>query len=534
MLLILLVAIAAFFGAPAAAASPAVAETPADLVYLNRTIYTMRVTIAGAPPQLRAERALERIRGLDARQARMPIAQELVTWNGEPAIALRIEDRTLLTVFPRDVDPDEGATLEGAAMRTQMALEEALRARVETERPAILYRGAAWSLVALLGLAGAVWALLALGRRLLARIHDLVGSAASNHRFLGIDWSDYAFVVIARLLQFALIVAVLAMGAAWLGFAFDQFPATAPLAESMDGLLRSLARDGGLLVLQSLPDVGMMLLVLLAARGVTWVLASIFDGVSAGRIAVPGLHAETVPATRRLSMLAVWGLALAALYPFIPGSQSDVFRALSVFVGFVVTLGSTGVMSQMMGGVVLIYARALRVGDFVRVGQVEGVVSGLGTLSVKIRNYRGDEVTVPNSAVVADPIENYTRRTGGRGARASLRVSIGYDTPWRQVYAILERAAAATPGIAAAPAPQVIQRALNDFHVDYELLFSLNRPDQRVFVLSRLHEAVLDGFNAEGVQVMSPHFQAQPGEKVIVPHGPWFPGPEGERGEDVR
>lgn len=501
----------------------AAADKPVDLVYMNRVVYTMRATVAGASPELRARRAQARLTHLSDGQLGQRITQEQVTWNGEPAIALRIEDRTLLTVFAVDLDPEEGTTLDGAAIRAQLALEEAFQARLETRNPETVSRGTVIAAGSLVALALVVWGLVRGARATLRRLHRMVDSKVSVHRVFGIDWSDYAFVVIARILQFVAIVAVLAMFVGWIGLSLAQFPVTAPLAEALWRFLGSLAYKAGGAVLGALPDLGMILLLLVVARGAAWMLASIFDGVAAGRFTIPGVHVETAAATRRLAMAALWGLTFAALYPFIPGSQSDVFRALSVFVGFLVTLGSTGVIAQLMSGVVLVYARALRVGDFVRIGELEGVVTALGPLSVKLRNHRGDELTLPNASVVGGAIHNYTRLPGGDGARASIKVSIGYDAPWRQVHAILERAAIATPGIGANPPPQVLQRALADFYVEYELLVPLERPEQRPFVLSRLHQAVQDEFNAEGIQIMSPHFMNQPDGKVTVPHGPWFP-----------
>lgn len=507
----------------AVAASSAMPVKPVDVVYMHRVVYTMRASIAGTPPELRASRALARFSALSDAQLGDRITQVHLSWNDGPAIALRIEDQTLLTVFVADLDPEEGTTLDGAAMRAQLALEEAFRARLETRRPETIARGVGVAAGSLVALALVVLGIARGARATLRRLHRMVDSKVSVHRVFGIDWSDYAFVVIARILQFVAIVAVLAMFVGWVGLSLAQFPATEPLAEQMRSVVGSLLHKAGGALLSALPDLGMIVLMLVVARGAAWMLASIFDGAAAGRFTIPGVHVETVAATRRLVMAALWGLTFAALYPFIPGSQSDVFRALSVFVGFLVTLGSTGVIAQLMSGVVLVYARALRVGDFVRIGELEGVVTALGPLSVKLRNHRGDELTLPNASVVAGAIHNYTRLPGGDGARASIKVSIGYDAPWRQVHAILERAAIATPGIGANPPPQVLQRALADFYVEYELLVPLERPEQRPFVLSRLHEAVQDEFNAEGIQIMSPHFMNQPDGKVTVPHGPWFP-----------
>jgi small-conductance mechanosensitive channel len=104
-------------------------------------------------------------------------------------------------------------------------------------------------------------------------------------------------------------------------------------------------------------------------------------------------------------------------------------------------------------------------------------------------------------------------------------VTIGYDTPWRQVHAMLTNAALVTAGVRQAPAPFVYQRALSDFYVEYELFAHIDRPLERVPILSAMHAAIQDEFNTYGVQIMSPHFVSQPQDNVVVPTEKWYAAP---------
>ena len=139
----------------------------------------------------------------------------------------------------------------------------------------------------------------------------------------------------------------------------------------------------------------------------------------------------------------MWLFALALAYPYLPGSDTDAFKGVSVFVGLIISLGSSGIVTQMMSGLTLTYSRALRVGDFVRIGDVEGTVTYLGSLSAKIKTLRNEEVTIPNAVVVANQIINYSRLAGSEGVYVGTSVTIGYDVPWRQVQALLLQAAGA-------------------------------------------------------------------------------------------
>ena len=196
-------------------------------------------------------------------------------------------------------------------------LQDALAARLEMQRPQTLWRGSLVVLASLIALIGVVWIEVRAGRSLLERIQALVNRQASTHRNLGIDWSDYAFSVIGRALQLAMLVVTAGLVYLWLGLAFEQFPATAPIALGMGHALRSTLEDVTAQFFKVLPDIGMIALVLIAARGAAWMVASIFDGAVAGGFRIPGLHADTARATRRIAMALVWGLALAALYPFL-------------------------------------------------------------------------------------------------------------------------------------------------------------------------------------------------------------------------
>jgi small-conductance mechanosensitive channel len=223
-------------------------------------------------------------------------------------------------------------------------------------------------------------------------------------------------------------------------------------------------------------------------------------------------------------VVLVWIFAITVAYPYIPGSSTDAFKGVSVFVGLMISLGSAGLVNQVMSGLVVIYSRALRVGEFVRVGDDVGTVSEVGMLSTKILTRKREEITIPNAVMVGTKTVNYSRHADDAGGVVGTTLTIGYDAPWRQVHAMLLQAAAQTAGVRKDPAPRVWQKALSDFYVEYELVFNLDHPEERTPILSELHMYIQDAFNEQGVQIMSPHFETQPKEKVFVPKSQWFAG----------
>jgi len=212
-------------------------------------------------------------------------------------------------------------------------------------------------------------------------------------------------------------------------------------------------------------------------------------------------------------------------YPYLPGSGTDVFRGLSVLLGVLVSLGSSGLVNQAMAGISLMYSRALKPGDYVLVSGTEGTVTSFGLLAIKIMTPRREEVTIPNAVVVANLTTNFSRPGTQEGVMLHTTVTIGYDAPWRQVHAMLVSAAERTPGLRREPAPFVCQRSLSDFYVEYEIAAHMEDPHARIAVLSALNANIQDAFNEHGVQIMSPHFMTQPDKTVVVPKGRWAPPP---------
>jgi small-conductance mechanosensitive channel len=216
--------------------------------------------------------------------------------------------------------------------------------------------------------------------------------------------------------------------------------------------------------------------------------------------------------------------ALALAYPHIPGSTSTAFKGISVLVGVMISLGSASLVNHAMSGLVVVYSRAFRTGDFVRIGNTEGIVLELGALSSKILT-PGGEITIPHGVAVSDATANWTRPVRGSGSLVSTTVTIGYDAPWRQVHALLLQAADQTSGLRESPPPRVLQRALSDFYVAYQLVAHAQHPEHTFEVLSELHQNIQDRFNEHGVQILSPHFAVPPREAVVVPPSRWFAPP---------
>ncbi|HEX6734425.1 MAG TPA: mechanosensitive ion channel domain-containing protein [Azonexus sp.] len=516
---LLSILIAASPGVQAREPAPAELAPEAVFSFANREIVTLRATVPGGTPQMRVKRIHERLRQLDERDLAQPLKHNELMLEGRRGRVFSIGEQPIFVLYEADLDETEQLTLEAASQRAEQAFRQALAARQEQRKGSVLLRGVLLSAAASVIAAGLLWLIQRTMRFLLARLQ----ARERGHRRW--RWAEQAWQLVSRLAQLVLAFLWLAVAYLWFIYVLASFPLTQPFAEQLSTFLVDLLGTFGQGLVAAIPGVATVAVVLFLAKAANDVVANIFNSVDQGRLSIPGVHKDTAHATRRLIGILVWAVGIAIAYPYLPLAESNAFKGLSVMFGFMLTLGSAGLVTQVMSGLVLIYSRALKVGDFVSIGEVTGVVREMGMLSTKFINMRNEEITIPNAVLVGNPINNFTSAGGENGALLSTTVTIGYDTPWRQVHAMLIAAAGQTSGLRRQPEPFVLQKALQDFYVEYELFAYSDRPLERVRILSELHGNIQDAFNAHGVQIMSPHFVLQPRQNVVVPREQWFAEP---------
>jgi small-conductance mechanosensitive channel len=506
--------------------SPAASDT-AVLVVHNRAIVVFRTPLGALSAAERAAGAGQRIEAfVDTVTAANAADSVRVRLIPEGALVM-LGARPFFTIAHADVDAMRGETLEEVATRAAARLRQVLAIEREERSLPRLVQGIALAAFATL--------LFLIALRLLRRIRALaLGKLpeVARPRLAGVSVAGFSLFTADQLLVFARRVIDLAIWATgifaayvWLVYVLTRFLYSRPWGEALGSYLTSTVKGLALAALGGIPGLFTVVLIFIATRWVTRVVGSFFDAVEGRRVDVPWVHAETANPTKRLAIAMLWLFAIVIAYPYVPGSGSDVFKGVSVFAGLMISLGSSGLVSQAMSGLVLMYSRALHPGDYVRIGETEGTVTALGLLSTKVRTLRQEEVTVPNAVVVSASVKNYSRLCSERGVVVHTSVTIGYDTPWRQVEALLLRSAERTEGVEREPPPFVLKTTLSDFYIEYQLNVFVAHPEQRVRILSALHANILDSFNEYGVQIMSPHFEGEPSRPAVVPRERWYAAP---------
>ncbi|NVN63560.1 mechanosensitive ion channel family protein [Pseudomonas putida] len=496
---------------------------PAPLTVINRTVLVFRATLLGETPKVRAQRAkkvieetLQETNDLEVRVD--PILRSYLVLLG---------GRRAFIVTPLDAAADSitaGEAAEQAAENLRLVVEETRQARSLRFLLTAIGYGAAATLVFFMLVKAAGYC----RRKLLGLLPKLMGKHSERLKVGHTQLFDLQnlYYLIDRSLWLLYWLVVLLFCYQWLGFVLSRFPYTRAWGESLNIHLMELLNYLVSGILRAMPGLVVALSIFFIARGI-----SAFSKRVLRRMARPGtlkwLTAETLQPTMRLTSLAIWLFALVMAYPYLPGSGTDAFKGLSVLLGLMISLGATSVIGQGAAGLILTYTRTMRVGEFVRVGDYEGTVTEVGIFTTSIRTGLGEVLTLPNSMITGSVTKNYSRIVEGPGYVVDTVVTIGYDTPWRQVEAMLLEAARRTDGVLQTPAPQVFQTALSDFYPEYRLVAQAipSEPRPRAQLLSLLHANIQDVFNEYGVQIMSPHYLGDPEQPKWVPKEQWHAAP---------
>jgi small-conductance mechanosensitive channel len=511
---------------PATAPTPTVAPAvDASLVVFNREVFVFRGALSGYSSADRARRAKTRIE--DLLELGGPNHVALV--HDALGLMLQVDGATVFLITPLDVDSSRGETLEALGERTLRAMEVVLTESREARDLDSMLRASAWALGASALALALAWLAARIRRRLRRSLQGLLSQHGERLQLAGVPvlQSERAGQLVQLLLNtlYQLFLFVLAYN--WLSWVLSRFPFTRAWGEALSGYLLDLVGNLATAMLHALPGLATALLIFWLARGFNRALGQLFDRVQSGQLQLAWLDADVVVPTRRISTVLVWLFALAMAYPNLPGSGTEAFKGLSVLVGLMISLGASNLVGQAASGLILTYGRVFRKGEYVRVAEHEGTVTEMGMFATRIRTGLGEELTISNSKILDSSTKNYSRAVKGAGYVLDTTVTIGYDTAWRQVHAMLVQAARRTEGVLADPAPVVFQTTLSDWYPEYRLVCqaTASDPRPRALVLSQLHANIQDVFNEYGVQIMSPQYFEDPASPKVVPPAQWYPAP---------
>jgi small-conductance mechanosensitive channel len=315
------------------------------------------------------------------------------------------------------------------------------------------------------------------------------------------------------------ILALLALFYVYLTTVLGIFPWTRSISVALFEAVFSTLQTIGHAFATYVPDLVSIAVIVVVTRYILKVIALFFSGIKRGAITFAGFHRDWTEPTYKIVRFLVIVFAAIACFPYIPGSQSEGFRGISVFLGLLISLGSAAAIGNIIAGVVLTYMRPFQVGDRVKIADTFGDVTEKTLLVTRVRTIKNVDITIPNSLVLSSHIINFSSSVMKPPPLIlHTSVTIGYDAPWRKVHELLIAAAKRTTHILETPDPFVLQTSLNDFYVTYEINAYTNQPNLMATIYAELHQHIQDAFNEAGVEIMSPHYtQVRDGNKTAIP-----------------
>ncbi|MCO6451976.1 MAG: mechanosensitive ion channel family protein [Caldilineales bacterium] len=508
-------------GGPIPTSTPAVA-TPLPGVPVEvggKVIFYVRARLGSLTPVERAQLIQERISHLANDPFGTPV--DLRTVESPDGIDIMNGDDVILTVTERDVAAanfNEDIRVVTDKVR-QVIQEEVMRTRAQNTPRARLTR-LGESLAFLIVLIIVFYFINRLYHSLIRRI-DAVSTETAGERV----WESSRFYrsgawkrIVKLGLNLIRIILFLLLLFFIVPLALRLFPSTAKLANKLFELFLTPITalwDWFNAYQSNLITIGVIILIIyLMIRTVRW----FFTEIAEGNIRISGFDPDWASFTGKMIsfLLIVAGVVIA--FPYLPGSDSEAFRGVSVFLGLLFTLSSTAAVTNIVAGIIQTYTGAFRVGDVVKIGDTSGIVTEKRLLTTRVRTFKNEEVSIPNGSVLNTNVTNYTTLAAEGRLILYTTITIGYDAPWKDVQAALIRAAERVPDVLPEPAPFVLQTSLNDFHISYQLNCYTASAERMMRVYSALHQNIQDTFNEAGIEILSPGFTAlRDGNTVTIP-----------------
>ena len=322
-------------------------------------------------------------------------------------------------------------------------------------------------------------------------------------------------VFLASLLRYAVMLLQLILTVPLL---FAIFPQTKDLAYKLFSYIWDPIKSIFLGIVEYIPNLFTIFVIWLAVKYLVRLVRYLASEIQSERLKIGGFYADWAMPTFHIVRFLLYAFMIAMIYPYLPGSKSGVFQGISVFVGLIVSLGSSTVIGNIIAGLVITYMRPFKLGDRIKLNDTTGNVIEKTPLVTRIRTPKNEVVTIPNSFIMSSHTVNFSQSARDYGLIIHSEVSIGYDIPWRKTHQLLIEAALNTPGVVDDPRPFVLETSLQDYYPVYQVNAYIKDANQLAQVYSDLHQNIQDRFNEEGIEIMSPHYIAtRDGNETTIP-----------------
>lgn len=504
--------------------SPEQAENKIDgfpVVLDGETILLIRQGIAGFSAEQRAHTVSRRLKRI-ASDPYLPLEDLTVKRDAaDNLLVLGIGNEVVFTVTPRDAKASR-LPQEALAEESFQQIKSALNQYRQDRKPARLIRNGIYALIASMALIAICCAVIQISGKLFPATGRMLASRLPGFQMGNVEVisSKAISVFLIQILKLIRLLVLLIFVLAYAAFILRLFPWTRAVGDSVAGYVFQSAELVLTAIGNYLPNLFVIAIIFSLVYYSLRAIKPFFKAIERGNLVIPGFYADWASPTYNIVMALVIALAAILAFPYMPGFNSPAFQGVTVFLGLLLSLGSTSVITNVLGGIILIYTRAFRVGDHIRVGEVIGDIVEKNFLAIRICTPANEIITIPNSALLSNQVTNFN--ISSRDLRSCLilqsTLTLGYDVPWRKVHETLIEAALATNHILPDPQPFILQTSLDNHYVAYQVNAYTSEPNLMVFIYSELHQHIQDKCNENGIEILSPVYSAlRDGNRAAVP-----------------
>jgi small-conductance mechanosensitive channel len=491
---------------------------PATLVLNGESLFTFRAPVGSISPKERVGIIASR---LDRLLSDSVFDLESIRIENEPSLGWKVLQGEQLLLVVTSLDAEAEAK-PGNIIAEMIAfrLREIIRADRFAKSPKQIMMRGIYAALYSLALILILWGTVRLCRFIVNRIKRWEGRLIRSVQIKSFEVLPASRIMKASFLLVSFARAAIMLTAIYLyiPMVLGLFPWTLRYSGILLGYVTNPLRQIYTSIVAFVPNLFFIVIYLTLTWYVMKVIRSFFAEIEAGNLKFEGFYSDWAKSTYQLVRIFVVAFSLVIIFPYIPGSNSPAFQGVSVFIGVLVSFGSSSAMANIISGLVLTYMRSFRIGDRVKIADTVGDVIEKSLLVTRIKTVKNVEITIPNAITLNSHIINYSTSAQTDGLILHTEVTIGYDAPWRKVHELLISAASNAEGVLKEPAPFVYQSSLDDYYVRYQINAYTRESNSMAAIYSKIHQNIQDAFNQAGVEIMSPAFNAiRDGNSTTIP-----------------
>ncbi|PZW44027.1 mechanosensitive ion channel-like protein [Mesonia algae] len=337
----------------------------------------------------------------------------------------------------------------------------------------------------------------------------------NNYTFITPEQELTVILFLVRIVKWVLILLIVYI---FFPLIFSVFEFTRGWSDYLFDLIWSSFKQIFTAIWSYFPNIIKIAAIILVMRYFMRFVRYIFSEIQDKKLEISGFHQDWAMPTFTIVRFLLYAFMFVLIFPLLPGSDSNIFKGVSVFLGVLLSLGSSSAIANMVAGLVITYMRPFKIGDRINIGNTSGNVVEKTLLVTRLRTIKNEEITIPNSAVLNGNTINYSSYGEQEGLIINTTVTLGYDIPYKKVNEALIEAALRTNAIQKKPQPFVLQTSLDDFYVSYQLNAYTKEPNKQALIYSELHQNIQDCCNEMDIEILSPHYRAQrDGSMTTIP-----------------